>query len=156
MTLETSDTTARKRWRLHAKHVPYVLLAPFVLLFFIFGLFPLLFSLFLAFQSWEPTSGLSSMTYVGLDNFIFTLEDEWFWKSMHNTFWLAIVSGVLARFRARKRGSSILPLERLFFQWLLYKNQPPQRMTSEIDGYFPKRSMVRYHSRRLEQLILEL
>lgn len=94
MTLETSNTTTRKRWRLHAKHVPYVLLAPFVLLFFIFGLFPLLFSLFLAFQSWEPTSGLSSMTYVGLDNFIFTLEDEWFWKSMNNTFWLAIVSGV--------------------------------------------------------------
>ena len=94
MTFETSNTTARKRWRLHAKHVPYVLLAPFVLLFFIFGLFPLLFSLFLAFQSWEPTSGLSSMTYVGLDNFIFTLEDEWFWKSMNNTFWLAIVSGV--------------------------------------------------------------
>jgi multiple sugar transport system permease protein len=94
MTLETSNTTPRKRWRLHAKHVPYVLLAPFVLLFFIFGLFPLLFSLFLAFQSWEPTSGLSSMTYVGLDNFIFTLEDEWFWKSMNNTFWLAIVSGV--------------------------------------------------------------
>jgi len=94
MTLETSNTTARKRWRLHAKHVPYMLLAPFVLLFFIFGLFPLLFSLFLAFQSWEPTSGLSSMTYVGLDNFIFTLEDEWFWKSMNNTFWLAIVSGV--------------------------------------------------------------
>ena len=94
MTLETSNTTPRKRWRLHAKHVPYVLLAPFVLLFFIFGLFPLLFSLFLAFQSWEPTSGLSSMTYVGLDNFIFTLEDEWFWKSINNTFWLAIVSGV--------------------------------------------------------------
>jgi len=94
MTLETSNTTPRNRWRLHAKHVPYVLLAPCVLLFFIFGLFPLLFSLFLAFQSWEPTSGLSSMTYVGLDNFIFTLEDEWFWKSMNNTFWLAIVSGV--------------------------------------------------------------
>lgn len=94
MTTETSNTTPRNRWRLHAKHVPYVLLAPFVLLFFIFGLFPLLFSLFLAFQSWEPTSGLSSMTYVGLDNFIFTLEDEWFWKSMNNTFWLAIVSGV--------------------------------------------------------------
>jgi multiple sugar transport system permease protein len=94
MTLETSNTTPRNRWRLHAKFVPYVLLAPFVLLFFIFGLFPLLFSLFLAFQSWEPTSGLSSMTYVGLDNFIFTLEDEWFWKSINNTFWLAIVSGV--------------------------------------------------------------
>ena len=84
----------RPRWRLHPKLVPYVLLAPFVLLFFIFGLFPLLFSLFLAFQSWEPTSGLANMSYVGLDNFIFTLEDEWFWKSIKNTFWLAAVSGI--------------------------------------------------------------
>lgn len=79
----------RPTWRLNAKLVPYVLLAPFVVLFLIFGLFPLVFSLFLAFQSWEPTSGLASMTYVGLDNFIFTLEDEWFWKSIKNTFgWL--------------------------------------------------------------------
>ena len=81
-------------WRLNAKLAPYALLAPFVLLFLVFGLFPLLFSLFLAFQSWEPTSGLGSMTYVGLDNFIFTLEDEWFWKSIQNTFWLAAVSGI--------------------------------------------------------------
>ena len=34
------------------------------------------------------------MSYVGLDNFIFTLEDEWFWKSIKNTFWLAAVSGI--------------------------------------------------------------
>ena len=90
------STTLQRRptWRLNAKLVPYVLLAPFVVLFLIFGLFPLVFSLFLAFQSWEPTSGLASMTYVGLDNFIFTLEDEWFWKSIKNTFWLAAVSGI--------------------------------------------------------------
>lgn len=94
MSTETSTLKVKKRWRLSSRSVPYVLLAPFVILFLVFGLFPLLFSLFLAFQSWEPTSGLSSMTFVGLDNFIFTLEDEWFWKSMYNTFWLAIVSGV--------------------------------------------------------------
>ena len=90
------STTLQRRptWRLNAKLAPYVLLAPFVVLFLIFGLFPLVFSLFLAFQSWEPTSGLASMTYVGLDNFIFTLEDEWFWKSIKNTFWLAAVSGI--------------------------------------------------------------
>lgn len=75
-------------------YVPYVLLAPFVLLFLLFGLGPLCFSLYLAFQSWEPSSSLSSMTFVGWDNFSFSLEDEWFWKSMTNTFWLALVSGV--------------------------------------------------------------
>ena len=94
MSPNTSSLQRRRPWRLKPQLVPYVLLAPFVLLFLIFGLFPLLFSLFLAFQSWEPTSGLANMTYVGLDNFIFTLEDEWFWKSIKNTFWLAAVSGI--------------------------------------------------------------
>ena len=73
---------------------PYVLLLPFLALFLVFGLFPLLFSLFLAFQSWEPTSGLSAMDYVGLSNFGFALQDEWFWKSLKNTLWLALVAGV--------------------------------------------------------------
>ncbi len=82
------------RLRLSPRHAPYVLLAPFLVLFFVFGLFPLCFSLYLAFQSWEPTSGLAAMHYVGLDNFAFALQDEWFWKSLSNTGWLAVVSGV--------------------------------------------------------------
>jgi multiple sugar transport system permease protein len=73
---------------------PYVLLSPFVGLFLVFGMFPLAFSLFLAFQTWEPTSGLASMQFVGLENFAFALEDEWFWKSLKNTGWLAVASGV--------------------------------------------------------------
>ena len=71
-----------------------MLLSPFVVLFMVFGLFPLLFSLYLAFQTWEPTSGLSAMSFVGAGNFSFALEDEWFWKSLYNTGWLAIASGV--------------------------------------------------------------
>jgi multiple sugar transport system permease protein len=80
--------------RLSPKAAPYVLLSPFVFLFLVFGLFPLLFSLYLAFQSWEPTSGLSSMSFVGGDNFVFALNDEWFWKSLKNTGWLALAAGV--------------------------------------------------------------
>jgi multiple sugar transport system permease protein len=80
--------------RLSPRWTPYVLLSPFVILFLVFGMFPLGFSLFLAFQSWEPTSGLSEMQFVGLENFIFALQDEWFWKSLKNTAWLAIASGV--------------------------------------------------------------
>lgn len=74
--------------------VPYVLLSPFVLLFLVFGVFPLGFSFFLAFQSWEPTAGLSSMKFVGLDNFAFAIGDEWFWKSLKNTAWLALAAGM--------------------------------------------------------------
>lgn len=80
--------------RLSPAVAPYVLLSPFVLLFVVFGLFPLAFSFYLAFQSWEPTAGLSAMKFVGLDNFAFALTDEWFWKSLKNTAWLAVVSGV--------------------------------------------------------------
>lgn len=80
--------------RLSPRWAPYVFISPFLILFGIFGLFPLLFSLALAFQSWEPTSGLAAMEFVGLDNFIFALQDEWFWKSLRNTGWLAVASGV--------------------------------------------------------------
>lgn len=76
------------------KWAPYVFISPFVLLFGIFGLFPLLFSLYLAFQSWEPTNGLAAMEFVGLGNFVFAIQDEWFWKSLGNTAWMALASGV--------------------------------------------------------------
>lgn len=86
------------RWpdslRLPPRWAPYAFIAPFFVLFGVFGVFPLLFSLYLAFHSWEPTSGLQAMTYVGVGNFAFALGDDWFWKSLKNTLWLAFVSGL--------------------------------------------------------------
>ena len=83
-----SDLQLPPRW------APYVFISPFLLLFAVFGVFPLAFSLYLAFQSWEPTSGLRAMQWVGWENFRFALGDEWFWKSLGNTLWLAVASGV--------------------------------------------------------------
>ena len=80
--------------RLSPAWTPYLLLSPFLVLFAVFGIFPLGFSLVLAFQSWEPTSGLGAMQFVGFDNYRFALQDEWFWKSLRNTGWLALASGV--------------------------------------------------------------
>ena len=80
--------------RLSPAMAPYLLLSPFVILFRVFGIFPLAFSFYLAFQSWEPTAGLASMKFVGLDNFVFAVTDEWFWKSLKNTTWLALASGI--------------------------------------------------------------
>jgi multiple sugar transport system permease protein len=79
---------------LSIRWAPYVFLSPFIALFLVFTLFPLLFSLYLAFQTWEPTNGLSAMQFVGLENFKFAIEDEWFWKSLKNTLWLALASGL--------------------------------------------------------------
>jgi len=80
--------------RLSPRWAPYVFISPFLVLFAVFGIFPLLFSLVLAFHTWEPASGLETMRFVGLENFAFALEDEWFWKSLGNTAWLALASGL--------------------------------------------------------------
>jgi len=86
------------RWptslRLSPRWAPYVFISPFLILFGVFGVFPLCFSLYLAFQSWEPTGGLKAMEYVGLANFAFALKDPWFWTALRNTLWLAIASGL--------------------------------------------------------------
>ena len=83
----------RRPW-ISVRWTPYLLISPFLILFAVFGLFPLLFSAWMAFQSWEPTSGLGSMQFVGLENFSFALQDAWFWKSLRNTGWLALASGL--------------------------------------------------------------
>ncbi|MFN7727414.1 MAG: carbohydrate ABC transporter permease [Rubrivivax sp.] len=90
----TAPGAVRRRWRLSPKAAPYVFLLPFALLFLVFGLAPLGFSVWLAFQSWEPTDGLGAMRFVGWENFAFALQDAWFWKSLKNTAWLALTSGV--------------------------------------------------------------
>jgi multiple sugar transport system permease protein len=73
---------------------PYVFIAPFFVLFAVFGLFPLLFSIYLSLHDWNPAAGLQAMRWVGLDNYTFTLGDPWFRQSLYNTLWFAIVSGL--------------------------------------------------------------
>lgn len=80
--------------RLPQRWAPYLFVAPFFMLFAVFGAFPLAFSLVMAFHSWEPTGGLAEIEFVGWGNFAFALEDEWFWKSLRNTLWLALISGL--------------------------------------------------------------
>ena len=73
---------------------PYVLISPFIFLFLVFGLFPILFSFVLMFHSWDPVKGLASMEFVGLENLSFAFEDPLVWTSLGNTLWLAVVSGL--------------------------------------------------------------
>ncbi|WP_105903175.1 carbohydrate ABC transporter permease [Vibrio gangliei] len=78
-----------------SKLTPYGFLMPFIVLFSMFGLFPLLFSVFLSFHAWNPVEGLDAMQYVGLENYDIALTDPWLWRSLKNTVWLAITSGVM-------------------------------------------------------------
>ncbi|WP_151758017.1 carbohydrate ABC transporter permease [Dictyobacter vulcani] len=65
----------------------YLSVAPFYLLFAIFGLFPLCFSLYLAFHKWD---GIGAMKYVGWNQFAYLLTDTYFWQAIVNTLeiWL--------------------------------------------------------------------
>ena len=76
------------------KWAPYIFISPFFILFAIFSLFPLLFSIYLSFNQWEAASGVEAMEWVGLDNYKYALSDPWFLRSLGNTVWLALASGV--------------------------------------------------------------
>lgn len=73
---------------------PYGFLLPFLIIFSVFGIFPLLFSVFLSFHQWNPVEGLGAMHFVGTENYYIALTDPWLWRAIGNTFWLAITSGV--------------------------------------------------------------
>jgi multiple sugar transport system permease protein len=88
-----SPAAPRRRW-ISRRWAPYLFISPFFILFFVFGLFPLLFSVWLSLHQWNPAAGLQAMRWVGLENYTFTLGDPWFQKSLYNTLWFAVVSGV--------------------------------------------------------------
>lgn len=64
----------RNRW-------PYLFIAPFFVLFAVFFLYPIGFSLWLSFREW---SGLGEAEFVGFDNYLRVFTDELFWNSMRN------------------------------------------------------------------------
>jgi multiple sugar transport system permease protein len=76
------------------RYAPYFFISPFFILFAVFGLFPIVFSMYLSLQIWNPVQGLGTMRYVGIENYAFLMEDPWFWQSLYNTVWIAIVSGL--------------------------------------------------------------
>jgi multiple sugar transport system permease protein len=87
-TARPSSRGGYSRWE------PYLFLAPFLAWFAAFTVFPLLFTLYLSFHTWEAASGLATMEFAGWSNYQLNLTDPWFWKSMWNTVWLAVVSGL--------------------------------------------------------------
>lgn len=89
---------ASPRWfALQHRLAPYLFVAPFVLLFLVFGLWPIIKSLVLAFYA---TNGPKSNIYVGLNNFRFLFADPAFHTAVWNTivyaFWSVFLQLPLA------------------------------------------------------------
>jgi len=104
--------SSRLLWRFDEKVSPYVYIAPFFILFAIFGAYPLVYTFYVSLHKWA----LGSVTHpnVGFDNYRLLLTDPYFWNSLRNTvsIWLlstvpqmllalALASVLHARLRAR-------------------------------------------------------
>jgi len=61
----------------------YMFVAPFIVMFLIFGLSTLFYTTYIAFYQYDP---LGEQIYLGLDNFKYLMEDSTFWISIYNTF----------------------------------------------------------------------
>jgi cellobiose transport system permease protein len=70
------------RQRIRERLAPYLYIAPFFLIFAVFGLFPLLFTFYIALFDWNP---IGDHTYVGFDNFARLYDDPRFWNATRNT-----------------------------------------------------------------------
>ncbi|MFW5419439.1 sugar ABC transporter permease [Nocardiopsis sp. CNT-189] len=92
-----TDRAARLRSALDTKAAPYAFIAPFFLLFGVFGLFPLLYTAWVSLHDWSLIGGNEG--FVGLENYRVLLGDAKFWNALANTlgiFAIAVVPQLLA------------------------------------------------------------
>ena len=86
-------TWRSRLWRFDDLASPYAYIAPFFLVFGAFGLYPLLYTGWIALHRVEMTS-LSTSEWVGFDNFTKILQDSEFWTAVTNTFLIGVISTV--------------------------------------------------------------
>lgn len=87
----------RRSWRVRlgrwdVKYAPYVLVAPFFVLFLAFGLFPVLYTAYASLFRWRLMGGQEE--FVGLRNYTTILTDDRFWNAAFNTVGMFVVATV--------------------------------------------------------------
>lgn len=96
--LKTSASAVRSAgkqstlWREIVKNrAVYLFISPFYILFAIFGLFPIIFSFYLAFNKWD---GIGKIQFTGLNQFRYLITDSQFWKAIGNTLQIWVYSTI--------------------------------------------------------------
>ncbi|GGF84571.1 cytochrome c biogenesis protein [Paenibacillus albidus] len=79
--------TEQRRSRITA----YTFISPFFILFSIFGLYPIFFTIYLSFFKWDA---LGPMKFVGLKNYDLVTSDPTFWISFTNTLIMGLMGTV--------------------------------------------------------------
>lgn len=95
MSLKPTNATAsgpldRLRLWLGGSYAPYLYIAPFFIVFLAFGFYPLAYAFQLSFTSWR---GAGIPEFIGLENYTFLLQNDFFWNSIFNSavLWVLIV-----------------------------------------------------------------
>ena len=92
------ERSRRQAWRsrlyrLDVKGSPYAYVAPFFVLFFAFGLFPLVYTAYVSLHNVD-LGAPDQQTWVGWANYTRLLHDSFFWNALRNTFTLGVLSTV--------------------------------------------------------------
>lgn len=87
----SSVNVAGARELISKKRAPYVFIAPFFILFAVFMVWPILYSIWL---SLHDVRQLSRFTYIGLGNYLNLLSDTRFHRALVNTTYFAAVMGL--------------------------------------------------------------
>lgn len=98
----------------------YVAISPFYLFFAVFGLFPAVFSAYLAFHHWD---GLNPVRFAGLQQFRFLIADDVLWHAVGNTLIIWVLSTVpmlLLSLVLAALLTAVGPRARLVYQVLLF------------------------------------
>jgi len=78
---------SRIRWH---KLAPYFFIAPFFIVFLIFGFYPIIYSGYISLHQW---TGLKPPIFIGLNNYINLFQDNDFLSALRNTALLTVISG---------------------------------------------------------------
>ncbi|OAB35706.1 ABC transporter permease [Paenibacillus macquariensis subsp. defensor] len=119
----------------------YLFILPWFIGLLIFTIGPMIFSFILSFSKWDIITGIGSIQYVGLENFVNIFHDELFYQSLKVTFIFALVSVPLYQIIAilvamllnmRTRGMkffrliffmpSVIPAVAVSMMWLMILN----------------------------------
>ena len=82
----------QKLGRWDVKFSPYLFVSPFFILFGLVGLFPLLYTGWVALHDWDLIGGQGA--WVGFHNFAFILQQRQFWIALRNTLSIFLLSAI--------------------------------------------------------------
>lgn len=81
------STKTKKKRDVITSLIPYIFISPFFILFIIFMVYPLIYSLILSFSEWK--AGI--ITFVGIENYQKLFTDPLFWKAIGTTAVILVV-----------------------------------------------------------------